>query len=76
MQTSLKHRELTEAVIGLFYDVYNELGHGFIESVYHNAFFLALEEAGFGAMSKVKLPVLFRRRNVGNFEADLVVERR
>ena len=29
-----KHRELTEKIIGVFYDVYNELGHGFLESVY------------------------------------------
>ena len=25
----LKHSKLTEAIIGTFYDVYNELGHGF-----------------------------------------------
>ena len=25
-----KHRELTEKIIGVFYDVYNELGHGFL----------------------------------------------
>jgi hypothetical protein len=28
----LKHRELTEKIIGVFYDVYNELGHGFLET--------------------------------------------
>jgi hypothetical protein len=26
---SLKHAELTDKIIGVFYDVYNELGHGF-----------------------------------------------
>jgi hypothetical protein len=29
---NLKHHELTEKIIGVFYDVYNELGHGFLES--------------------------------------------
>ena len=29
----LKHKELTETIIGVFYEVYNELGHGFLESV-------------------------------------------
>jgi len=29
-----KHDELTKAIIGVFYDVYNELGSGFVESVY------------------------------------------
>ena len=27
----LKHSELTDAIIGTFYDLYNELGHGFLE---------------------------------------------
>ena len=34
----LKHKELTEAIIGVFFEVYNELGHGFLESVYERAF--------------------------------------
>jgi hypothetical protein len=29
-----KHDGLTERVIGVFFDVYNELGYGFLESVY------------------------------------------
>lgn len=32
-----RHSELTEAIIGTFYEVYNELGYGFIESVYENS---------------------------------------
>lgn len=31
---SLKHRQTTDVVIGVFFEVYNELGHGFLESVY------------------------------------------
>ncbi len=27
----LKHKELTETIIGVFFEVYNELGHGFLE---------------------------------------------
>ena len=33
-QHGLKHAELTEILIGTFFAVYNELGHGFLESVY------------------------------------------
>ncbi len=29
-QNGLKHRELTEKLIGIFYGIYNELGHGFL----------------------------------------------
>jgi len=41
-----KHSELTESIIGVFYDVYNELGFGFLESVYRKALKLSLEEKG------------------------------
>ena len=41
-----RHAELTKAIIGTFYEVYNELGHGFIESVYENSLTLALRCIG------------------------------
>ena len=42
----LRHWELTQKVIGVFYEVYNELGHGFLESVYQKALCFALADAG------------------------------
>lgn len=72
---SLKHGEITERIIGVFYDVYNELGFGFLEIVYHRAMLIALERAGLAAESKVPLPVFFRGQAVGDFEADIIVER-
>jgi len=41
-----KHDDLTQKIIGVFYDVYNELGCGFLESVYREAMRLALGHAG------------------------------
>lgn len=43
-QRGLKHFGLTEKIIGIFYEVYNELGHGFLESVYEQAMAIALAE--------------------------------
>jgi GxxExxY protein len=73
-QTPLKHAELTDKVIGVFYDVCNELGHGFVESVYRNAMQLALTESGLAVKREVQIPVWFRGTNVGDFRADLTVE--
>jgi GxxExxY protein len=70
----LKHGEITEKVIGVFFDVYNELGPGFLESVYHNAMVIALRQAGLQVESEVAVPVLFRGENVGDYRADLLVE--
>jgi GxxExxY protein len=71
----LKHRELTEKIIGVFYEVYNELGHGFLESVYEKAFDIALTSKGIGVLRKIEVPVWFRGQKVGDFEADMLVER-
>jgi GxxExxY protein len=70
----LKHQDLTERIIGIFYQVYNELGHGFLESVYLEAMFIALVESGLQVVKQVSIPVYFRRKLVGDFKADLLVE--
>ena len=70
----LKHAELTGKIIGVFYDVYNELGHGFLESSYSEAMLLALMEANVCAQREVSVPVWFREKKVGQYYADVVVE--
>ena len=70
----LKHEELTERIIGVFYDVYNELGYGFLESVYRDAMVIALQEAGLKNQREVPVKVAFRGHSVGEFRADLLVE--
>lgn len=64
---------LTDRVLGVFYDVYNELGSGFIESVYENAMALALRDARLDAIQQAALAVRFRGTIVGEFRADILV---
>jgi GxxExxY protein len=71
---SLKHAHLTEKIIGIFYDVYNELGYGFLECVYEESLVIALQEARLTANRQIPLPVWFRGHKVGEFRADLIVE--
>lgn len=70
---NLKHGELTEQIIGVFYDVYNELGYGFLESTYSEAMLIALQDAGLSASREVSVPVWFRGRKAGQYFADLLV---
>jgi GxxExxY protein len=65
----------THKIIGVFFDVYNELGAGFLESVYQTAMAMALEDAGLHCELEKPISVLFRGRPAGTFRADLVVER-
>jgi GxxExxY protein len=70
---AFKHQETTEAIIRCFYEVYNELGYGFLESVYEAALAQALREACLDVKRQFALPVFFRGEQVGDFRADLVV---
>ena len=72
-ELQLKHAELTETIIGVSFDVYNELGFGFLESVYRKSLQLALREKNLKVEAEVAVPVFFRGINVGDFRADLVV---
>ena len=68
--------KLTEQIIGAFYEVYNELGSGFLESVYANSMQIALQERGLCVEQERPIQVWFRGRPVGDFRADLLVEGR
>lgn len=70
----IKYYHLTKKVIGVYYDVYNELGNGFLESVYEQSLSLALKQAGLRVRRQVGIPVWFRKHQVGRFEADLIIE--
>ncbi|MDD2852268.1 MAG: GxxExxY protein [Desulfuromonadaceae bacterium] len=56
------------------FEVSNELGCGFLESVYHKALLIALMEAGLKAQSQIPLKVMFHGQVVGDFYPDIVVE--
>jgi GxxExxY protein len=73
-QERLKHSKVTEAIIGSFYEVYNELGQGFLESVYREAMTLVLRSNGFTVEQEKTVEVRFRGQVVGLFRTDLVVE--
>ena len=72
--SGLKHEELTGRILKTYYEVYNELGHGFLESVYRRAMLVALTAAGCRVIEKFVVPVWFRGQVIGNFEADLMVD--
>ena len=75
MNADFKYAVLTQKIIGVFFEVYNELGPGFLESVYQKALALALESTDLTVRSRIDIPVWFRGHQVGDFEADLLVEK-
>ena len=71
---ALQHEEVTKAIIGCAFEVINELGAGFLESVYEKALLLALRQKGMSATAQHPVRVMFRNECVGDFYADIFVE--
>lgn len=70
----LLHKDLTDAIIKVYYAVYNELGYGFLEKVYQNSLFLELKNKGFKVEAQKKISVYYKGIEVGEYYADLIVE--
>src|SRR5437588_499096 len=68
-----KHKEITDKIIKVFYEVYNELGHGFLESVYERSLEIALNSLELKVRRQIQIPVWFRGKPVGDFTADMLV---
>ncbi|MDW8850570.1 GxxExxY protein [Flavobacterium sp. MMLR14_040] len=70
----LLHQELTDIIIKTFYEVYNELGYGFLERVYQNSLYLELKSKGLKVEAQKKIEVYYKGIGVGQYYADLIVE--
>jgi GxxExxY protein len=71
----LKHKDITDKILHAFYKiVYPQLGYGFLEKVYENAMFLALQELGLKVIQQAIITVYFQNHIVGDYCADLLVE--
>ena len=71
--SSILHKELTGSILKLFYEVYNVLGHGFLEKVYQNALYTELKNNGFEVESQKQIKVYYKNVEVGEYYADLIV---
>jgi GxxExxY protein len=67
------HSELTDKIIGCAYDVYNQLGFGFMEKVYENAMMIKLPQKGLEVVQQALIKVYFEDKLVGEYFADILV---
>ncbi len=70
----MQYEEKTDLIIKAFYKVYNQLGYGFLEKVYHNAFLIELQKLGFDVKSQYPIQVYYDGIQVGEYYADIVVD--
>jgi GxxExxY protein len=75
-RNDLLEERLTHSVIGAFYDVYNELRYGFLESVYANALELELRWRGHRVAREVWVEVVYKGVPIGKQRLDMLVDDR
>lgn len=67
-------QELIDEILTHFYQIYNDLGYGFLERVYQNALYYALIDSGLRCEAEKQIKVYHNGRAVGDYRADLIVE--
>jgi GxxExxY protein len=72
----LQENDLTEKIIRLFYKVYNELGYGFLEKVYHNALILEFHKNLIYYENKKQIRVYYLGNEVGEYYPDIIVNQK
>lgn len=74
--TDIIEKDLSYKIVGAAYRVRDDLGFGFLEKVYENAFVVGLRDIGLIAEQQVPLEVHYLGHVVGTYYADLIVEGR
>ena len=74
MDGTLMEEDLSYRIRGCVFEVYRQLGAGFLEKVYERALLLELRSVGLRAEAQVPLSVQYKGYQVGHFAADVVVE--
>jgi GxxExxY protein len=68
------HKRLSDSILKAYYEVYNELGYGFLEKVYQNALYFELKAQGFKVEAQKQIKVHYKNQLVGEYFADIIVE--
>ena len=73
MSDNYKHSDITGIIIKAFYNVYNQLGYGFLEKVYENALLIELKKLGVECVAQYQIEVFYDNLKVGFYIADIIV---
>ncbi len=71
---NLLHRNLSDTILKIYFEVYNELGYGFLEKVYQNAMYFELKSQGYKVEAQKQIKVYYKSQLVGDYFADLLIE--
>lgn len=70
----LVYSELSYTIIGILFEVYNNLGPGHKEKYYQNAIAVAFKPAGISFKQQIYCPLIFKNNRVGDYFLDFLIE--
>jgi len=76
MEKDYSLQAVTQNLIGAAFEVHNVLGYGFLEKVYQRALQVELLSRGIGVELEPRIQVQFKGVVVGDYVADLLVEKK
>lgn len=72
--SELLHKKNTEDIIKIYFDIYNQLGYGFLEKIYQNAMFFELKNKGYNVKAQSPIKVYLKGQLLAEYYSDLLVE--
>ena len=69
----LLHKDLTDKILRAFYEVYNQLQHGFREKIYQKSLLYELRQLDLDVEEEQPISVYYKGLLMGEYRADLVV---
>ena len=72
--STLLHKKITDDILKVYYDIYNQLGYGFLEKVYQNAMFFELRNKGYNVKAQSPIKVYLKGQLIGEYYTDLVID--
>jgi GxxExxY protein len=73
-RSDLLYPELSFQIVGILFEVYNELGYGFAEKVYQKALSVGFKKAGLIFEEQLYAPIIYENERVGSNYFDFFIE--
>lgn len=74
MPEKILYKDLSYKIVGCIYEVYNKIGSGFKESVYHNALKIEFNDKNVEFEDQPQLPITYKGKKIGTYVPDFVIE--
>jgi len=74
IKIDLIYPELSYKIIGILFDVYNQLGYGYQEKYYEKAVATSLKLARLNYKEQFLVPLKFKGEKIGNYFLDFLVD--